>query len=113
MIMFVKYTLFILLVAFVIGAAYYSFASRRSTDPVDRGLKKSFMNMLLGAMLLTLAMMSMFLYRGSTVGIIVEAAFLIIGIFNLFSGLRSFGHYSRLKIAAEDKATAHSASSKR
>lgn len=49
------------------------------------------MNVLLGAMLVTLSLMSMFLFRGSTINIIVEAAFLVIGAFNIFSGLRSYG----------------------
>lgn len=97
MIMLVKYLLFILLVVFVIGAAVYSLSSRRASDPRDKGLKRSIMNVLLGAMLVTLAMMSMFLFHGSTVNIIVEAAFLVIGAFNIFSGLRSYGYYSKAK----------------
>ncbi|MNC72863.1 hypothetical protein D3C75_1239780 [compost metagenome] len=62
---------------------------------MEKGRKRSIMNVLLGAMLVTLSLMSMFLFRGSTISIIVEAAFLIIGAFNLFSGLRSYGYYSR------------------
>lgn len=112
MLMFVKILLFILLLAFLVGAAFYSITSRRSKDPVDRGLKRAAMNMLLGAMLITLSMMSMFLYRGSTVSVIVEAAFIVIGIFNLFSGLRSFGHYTHLKTAAEEQHSSKSPNSK-
>ncbi|WP_410511989.1 YtpI family protein [Paenibacillus sp. BR2-3] len=97
MVMIIKYLLFILLVVFVVGAAYFSTASRRAADPLDKGKKRSIMNVMMGAMLVTLALMSMFLFQGSTLNIIVEAAFLVMGAFNIFSGLRSHGYYSRLK----------------
>jgi hypothetical protein len=97
MVLFIKYLLFILLVIFVLGAAVYSLSSRRALNPLDKGLKRSIMNMMLGAMLVTLSLMSMFLFRGSTVNVIVEAAFLLIGIFNIFSGQRSYSYYSRTR----------------
>lgn len=95
MILLIKYVLFVLLVLFMIGAAVYSLASRRSQDPEEKGRKRAVMNVLLGAMLVTLSLMSMFIFRGSTVNVIVEAAFLVIGAFNIFSGIRSHGYYSR------------------
>jgi uncharacterized membrane protein len=95
MVLFIKYLLFVLLVIFVIGAAVFSLSSRRALDPKDKGLKRSVMNVMLGAMLVTLSLISMFLFRGSTINIIVEAAFLLIGVFNIFSGIRSYSYYSR------------------
>ncbi|AIQ28703.1 hypothetical protein P40081_11340 [Paenibacillus sp. FSL P4-0081] len=97
MIMLIKYLLFVLLVVFMISAAMYSFSSRRAADPLIKGLKRSIMNVLLGAMLVTLSLMSMFIFRGSTLNVVIEAAFLLLGIFNIFSGLRSHGYYSRLR----------------
>ncbi|GGF85871.1 hypothetical protein GCM10010912_33970 [Paenibacillus albidus] len=97
MIILIKYLLFVLLVVFVIGAAVFSLSSRRAADPAVKGRKRSVMNVMQGAMLVTLALMSMFLFRGSTVSIIVEALFLVIGIFNIFSGLRSYGYYNRIR----------------
>lgn len=95
MVLIIKYSLFILMVIFVIGAAIFSLSSRRAVNPRDKGLKRSVMNVMLGAMLVTLSLMSMFLFRGSTVNIIVEAAFFLIGGFNIFSGLRSYSYYSQ------------------
>lgn len=95
MVLIIKYLLFILMVIFVIGAAIFSLSSRRAINPRDKGLKRSVMNVMLGAMLVTLSLMSMFLFRGSTINIIVEAAFFLIGVFNIFSGLRSYSYYSR------------------
>jgi len=97
MVMMIKYLLFILLVAFVISAAYFSTSSRRAADPLEKGQKRSMMNVMMGAMLVDMALMAMFLFQGSTLGIIVEAAFILIGLFNIFSGLRSKGYYNRLK----------------
>lgn len=95
MILLIKYLLFILLVLFVIGAAIFSLSSHRATNPHVKGLKRSIMNVLLGGMLVTLSFISMFLFRGSTVNIIIEAAFFLIGAFNIFSGLKSYQYYSR------------------
>lgn len=95
MILVIKYLLFLLLTLSVLGAAYYSAASRRALSPGERGLKRAVMNVLLGCMLVLLALMSMFLFRGSTISVAVEAVFLVLGAFNLFSGLRSYGYYSR------------------
>lgn len=93
MILFIKYVLFILMMACLIGAAVYSFNSRRAQDPQEKGAKRSIMNILLGAMLVSLSLICMFVFRGSTVNVIIEAMFLLIGAFNIFSGLRSYGFY--------------------
>ncbi|MNO46860.1 hypothetical protein D3C76_371520 [compost metagenome] len=95
MILFIKYVLFILMMVCLIGAAVYSFASRRAQDPLEKGAKRSIMNILLGAMLVSLSLICMFVFRGSTVNVIIEAVFFLIGAFNIFSGLRSYGFYSR------------------
>lgn len=73
MILLIKYVLFVLLVICMTGAALYSLSSRRAPDPMEKGRKRAIMNVLLGAMLVTLSLMSMFLFRGSTVNVIVEA----------------------------------------
>ncbi|MFD2876568.1 YtpI family protein [Paenibacillus rhizoplanae] len=48
-------------------------------------------------MLVTLSLMSMFMFRGSTLNVVIEAAFLLLGLFNIFSGLRSYSYYSRMR----------------
>ncbi|MNC72225.1 hypothetical protein D3C75_1232510 [compost metagenome] len=64
-------------------------------DPLEKGIKRSLMNIMLGGMLVSLSLICMFMFRGSTSNIIVEALFLLLGVFNIFSGLRSYGFYSR------------------
>lgn len=97
MILIIKYILFILLVFFVVCAAFFSTSSRRTPDPLEKGRKRSVMNVMMGAMLVNLGLISMFLFPGSTLNILIEAIFLIIGAFNIFSGIRSYGYYSRMK----------------
>ncbi|WP_238654778.1 YtpI family protein [Paenibacillus piscarius] len=97
MILLIKYLLFALMVVFMISAAVYSYSSRRAADPLVKGAKRSVMNMLLGGMLVTLSLMSMFIFRGSTLNIVIEAVFLVLGLFNIFSGLRSYSYYSRAR----------------
>lgn len=41
--------------------------------------------------------MSMFIFRGSTLNVVIEAVFLLLGLFNIFSGLRSYSYYSRAR----------------
>ncbi len=74
----------------------YSFRSRRQAEPVLRGLYAARMNVCMGLMLIFIASIQMFLYTGSTVRVIVGAVLLVIGLFNLFAGLRNHGHFQRL-----------------
>lgn len=97
MITVIHYVLYIILVLSVVAAALYSIRARRMADPADRGLHMSMMNLCMGIMLVSLSLICMFLFSGSTPAIIVEAAFMVLGAFNIFAGLRSRAYYNRLK----------------
>lgn len=97
MITFIKYVLFILLIASCFASAYYSIRSRRSSNPMDRGLYGAQMNILMGVMLVILSIIFMFIFKGSTPSIIVEALFLILGTFNIFAGIRNRSFYTNQK----------------
>ncbi|MBT2762446.1 YtpI family protein [Paenibacillus sp. ISL-20] len=97
MITVIHYILYIILVLSVIAAALYSIRARRVADPADRGIYMSMMNLYMGIMLVSLSLVCMFLFSGSTPAVIVEAVFLVLGAFNIFSGLRSRTYYSRQK----------------
>lgn len=99
MITVIRYALFIILVLSVIAAALYSIRARRVADPADRGFHMAMMNLYMGIMLISLSLVCMFLFRGSTPAVIVEAAFMVLGAFNLFAGIRSRSYYSRLRKA--------------
>jgi hypothetical protein len=51
----------------------------------------------MGAMLISIAIIQLFLFTGSTVRVIVGAVMLLLGLFNLFAGIRNYGLYDRIK----------------
>ncbi|OAB43866.1 YtpI family protein [Paenibacillus antarcticus] len=93
MITVIKYILFVLLVVTCITSAYYSIRSHRSSNPTDRGLYGATTNILMGIMLMLMSIVFMFIFRGSTLSIVVEALFLVLGAFNMFAGLRNRKYY--------------------
>ncbi|WP_313958095.1 MULTISPECIES: YtpI family protein [Paenibacillus] len=97
MISVIRYCLFALLVITCLCSAYNSYRARRSADVRDRGLYGSNMNICLGMMLVVLALICMFIFHGSTVAVVIEGLFLVLGAFNIFAGIRNRGHFSRMK----------------
>jgi hypothetical protein len=55
------------------------------------------MNISMGAMLISIAIIQLFLFTGSTVRVIVGAVMLLLGLFNLFAGIRNYSLYDRIK----------------
>ena len=78
-------------------SALYSFRSRRETDARLRGLYTSRMNICMGIMLIFIAFIQMFMFSGSSLRVVIGALFILIGLFNLFAGLRNHSHYTRLQ----------------
>lgn len=76
-------------------SVYFSFRSRRSRDPIDRGLYGARMNVSIGLALVFLALIQMVLFSGSTLRVIVGALFMVTGLFNLFAGMRNHSHFTK------------------
>ncbi|CAM4116051.1 YtpI family protein [Paenibacillus alkaliterrae] len=74
-------------------SAVFSFKSRRSTDARTRGLFTARMNISMGIMLLFIALVQLFLSGESTLRIVIGAVFMVLGVFNLFAGLRNLSLY--------------------
>ena len=81
----------------LIMTVFYSYRSRRSTDGRLRGLYAARMNIVMGIMLLFIAIIQMFLFPGSTLRVIIGAIFMLLGLFNLFAGIRNHGYFTRMK----------------
>jgi len=77
-------------------SALYSFRSRRTSDGRLRGLYASRMNISMGLMLVFIAVIQMFIFTGSSVRVVVGALFFLLGLFNLFAGMRNHSHFARL-----------------
>ncbi|WP_036709976.1 YtpI family protein [Paenibacillus pinihumi] len=68
---------------------YFSYKARRSQEARVRGLNTARMNISMGTMLVMLSLIQMVMFSGSTVRMIVGAVFLVLGLFNLFAGIRN------------------------
>jgi uncharacterized membrane protein HdeD (DUF308 family) len=96
MVNILQWVLGALIIVTSILSVRYSFRARRATDRRLRGLYSSRMNISMGIMLIFISLIQMFLFSGSTLRVVVGALFLIIGLFNLFAGMRNHSHYTRL-----------------
>jgi hypothetical protein len=50
----------------------------------------------MGLMLILIAPVQMLIFTGSSVRVVVGAVFCLLGLFNLFAGLRNHSHFTRL-----------------
>lgn len=73
----------------------YSIRHRRQTDPLLKGLFQARMNIAMGALLLTLAFAQLFLYEMTATRRVIGVVFFLIGVFNVFAGLRNHAYFSR------------------
>lgn len=92
-----KYALIAIFAVAVVFAALNSIRSHRSSDATSAGLYRSWTNIWMGVMLVVLALILMFVFTGSTLSVIVEALFLIMGAYNVFAGIRNRSYYARLQ----------------
>lgn len=75
----------------------FSVRYRRQISRKARGLDAAKMNMSMGTMLISISIIQLFLFSGSTVRVIVGLVMLLLGLFNLFAGIRNYGLYDRIK----------------
>lgn len=73
---------------------YYSFAARKEKEPTAKGIKTARMNISMGLMLVGISLNQWLGYDYSTRRLIVGMVFLLLGLFNLFAGLRNHSIYS-------------------
>jgi hypothetical protein len=96
-----QWILGIAIIATCFFSALYSFRARRVADVRLRGLYASKMNISMGLMLVFISLIQMLLFTGSTLRVIIGALFFILGLFNLFAGMRNHSHFTRLEKKAD------------
>jgi Ca2+/Na+ antiporter len=64
---------------------------------VKRGLSAAKMNISMGFMLLFMALLQIFMFEANTTRTILGTLFLLMGLYNFFSGVRSHLHYRSLE----------------
>lgn len=86
-------TAFVLVAILLAFSFYYSYKTRRQRDPIVRGLQQAKQNMAMGMMLTVLSVYPLYLMPGSTIRVLIGALFLILGLFNVFAGIRNYAVY--------------------
>ncbi|GIP38256.1 hypothetical protein J31TS4_15360 [Paenibacillus sp. J31TS4] len=84
-----NYVLFAAVCVSALFSVIYSFRYRRRSDPRQRGLDASRMNISMGFMLVLLAVTQVFTYEFSIARSLVGAVFFVLGLFNLFAGYKN------------------------
>lgn len=93
----IQTALIAIIVLTLFGSVYYSFKYRSQTSPKLSGLYAAKMNMCMGIMLLAIALVQMLLFSGSSIRVVIGVVILLIGLFNLFAGIRNHGYFDRMR----------------
>lgn len=95
MLEWIQSILFILVLLSFFASIYFSITYRRQKDPTLRGLFMARMNISMGLLLIFLSIIQLFLFTPSNTRVALGLIFFLVGLFNLFSGIRNHGIYSR------------------
>ncbi|TBL75063.1 YtpI family protein [Paenibacillus thalictri] len=93
----IRTILFALIIVSLVISVYFSFRYRREADPKRRGIYASKMNIAMGIMLMIIAITQLFFFTDSITRRIFGTVCLLLGLFNLFSGIRNYSLFSRSK----------------
>lgn len=94
--MWIQYVMLALVLAATCVTVYHSYQTRRAPGRKAKGLSSSRTNISMGVMLILAAVALLFMFSDSGTRRTVASVFAIIGVFNLYAGLRNYGTYSRL-----------------
>ncbi len=89
--------LFSIIFILLLTSVYFSFLNRREQDPRKRGIYAARMNISMGVMLIAIAITQLFFFSDSVFRRIFGTVCLLLGLFNLFAGIRNHGFYQRMK----------------
>lgn len=83
------------IIAALVLSVFYSIRSRRQNDARLRGLYAARLNICMGLMLMSIALFQFSFFSGSSIRVVVGALFLLLGLFNLFAGIRNHSFFTR------------------
>lgn len=95
MIAWYHYVLLALVLVSLVLSVYFSIRYRRSKEPLLRGLYAARMNIAMGTMLMSIALIQFLLFEPSFLRGAIGAVFLILGLFNVYAGSRNHTAYSK------------------
>lgn len=76
-------------------SVYYAIRYRRHPDPIERGVLSARMNICMGLMLILLSVTQLFFFTDTAVRRVIGTIFLLIGLFNLYSGIRNHSLFAK------------------
>ncbi len=91
-----SWIVFVLLLVELACTVFFSITARRQQDPVKRGVYFARMNIMIGVLFLTLSTAQLFLSPYSSWRVAFAILVLLIGLYNLFVGIRNHGMYTRM-----------------
>jgi hypothetical protein len=91
----VQLTLLLLIVGTVSVSIRFSIRMRREKDVGKRGLYNAKLNISMGIMLILIGLSQLIFLNESNIRLIFGIVCLLIGLFNLFAGIRNHGAYTR------------------
>lgn len=92
-----QYSLYVLLAVTSIFSVYNSVKSRRTDNRRLAGIYAARTNICMGIMLLIIAVVQLFLFSGSSIRVVIGAVIMLLGLFNLFAGIRNHSTFTALK----------------
>lgn len=96
MVFAIQLVLTVLVIVTCCLSVYFSYKSRRTTDPAQRGLYAARLNINMGLMLVVVSILLLVMFSGSSVRVVVSSLFFLLGLFNLFAGMKNQSYYTRL-----------------
>jgi hypothetical protein len=95
MLIWIQQLFFIMFIATCASVIYHTISYRRAKDPVKRGILQARNNISMGVMLILFAVAQNFYFTDSTFRRIFATICLLIGVFNLFAGIRNYISWKR------------------
>jgi hypothetical protein len=93
----IQYILYFGIIVTTALSILYSIKYRRTPNPRTRGINQAKMNVCMGLTLIIVAIIQLYLFADSSIRVVVGVLFLLVGLFNLFAGIRNHSFFSRLK----------------
>lgn len=87
----------VVIICMSLMSVYFSYKSRRASNARERGIFGARLNICMGTSLVFVALFMMLAFSGSTVKVIICGLIIVIGLFNLFAGLRNNSIYSSMR----------------
>lgn len=94
--MVISFSLSIIIFAALVMGVYFSTTARKQETVKKQGLAIAKMNISLGIMLISIAVLQFFFYESTTVRIIVACVFMLLGLVNVYGGIKNYKAFAKL-----------------